>query len=134
MIGLEKFVLIANNKKKINIADKIVSDCCEALIGAIFLDKGLEAVEKFILKFWKDDLKASIITFVDAKTKLQEFSLKKFKTLPIYKVLENTGPRHKPIFKVAVRLEDSKFVAATGNSKKEAEQMAASSFLKNVDL
>jgi ribonuclease-3 len=135
LISLEKFVLIANNnKKKIKIADKIVSDCCEALIGAIFLDKGLDVVEKFILKFWKDDLKASIITFVDAKTKLQEFSLKKFKTLPIYKVLENTGPRHKPIFKVAVRLEDSKFVAATGNSKKEAEQMAASSFLKNVDL
>tara|TARA_B110000444_G_C18724174_1_gene539994 strand:+ start:95 stop:760 length:666 start_codon:yes stop_codon:yes gene_type:complete len=130
-LNLEKYILIANNKN-IKIADKIVSDCCEALIGSIFLDKGLEIVEKFILKLWNDDLKASIITFVDSKTQLQEFSLKKFKRLPIYKVLENTGPRHKPIFKVAVKLENSKFVTASGNSKKDAEQMAAKLFLKNL--
>ena len=134
-LHLEKFVLVADNKNnKIKIADKIISDCCEALIGSIFLDKGLETAEQFILKLWKDDLKASSITFIDAKTKLQEFSLKKFKKLPIYKVLENTGPRHKPVFKVAVRLENSEFVAASGNSKKDAEQMAAQTFLKKVGL
>jgi len=49
-------------------------------------------------------------------------------------LLNSTGPRHKPIFKVGVKLENSKFVYAQGNSKKEAEQKAATFFLKNIGL
>ena len=132
-ISLEKFILVSKIKKKESeIEDKIISDCCEALLGALYLDQGLKVVQKFILKIWKIHLKASAVIFVDAKTKLQEYSLKKYKTLPIYKLLENSGPRHKPIFKVAVRLENSKFISANGNSKKEAEQEAATLFLKNL--
>lgn len=132
-INLEKFILVSKIKKKESeIEDKIISDCCEALLGALYLDQGLKVVQKFILKIWKIHLKASAVIFVDAKTKLQEYSLKKYKTLPIYKLLENSGPRHKPIFKVAVRLENSKFISANGNSKKEAEQEAATLFLKNL--
>ena len=74
---------------------------------------------------WKDKIKASVITQVDAKTKLQEFSLKKFKSLPIYKTISNTGPRHKPLFRVAVKLQGTKFFNGEGKSKKEAEQNAA---------
>ena len=133
-LGLEKFILIGNSKKKIvKIENKIVSDCCEALIGAIFFDQGLNVVEKFILKTWKVHIKASAVTFIDSKTKLQEYSLKKFKTLPIYKLLENSGPRHKPIFKVGVRLQNSDFVNAVGNSKKDAQQKAATLLLKNIN-
>ena len=133
-IDLENFILIIGNKKKIKIENKIISDCCEALIGAIYLDQGIKSVEKFILKLWDKDLKASSVTYVDSKTKLQEYSLKKYKTLPIYKLIENIGPRHKPIFKVGVRLENSKFINGTGNSKKDAEQKAASLFLKNIKI
>jgi len=133
-LDLEKFILTGNSKKKqIKIENKIVSDCCEALIGAIFLDQGFDIAEKFILKIWKPHIEDSIITFIDAKTKLQEYSLKKFKVLPIYKLLENSGPRHKPTFKVAVRLKNSQFVSAIGNSKKEAQQKAATLFLKYID-
>ncbi len=133
-LDLEKFILVGNSKKKqIKIENKIVSDCCEALIGAVFLDQGLDIAEKFILKIWKPHIEASIITFIDAKTKLQEYSLKKFKVLPIYKLLENSGPRHKPTFKVAVRLKNSQFVSSIGNSKKEAQQKAATLFLKYID-
>jgi len=133
-INLEKFILVGNSKKKtIKIEDKIISDCCEALIGAVYLDQGFDIVEKFILKIWKNHLKKSDITFVDSKTKLQEYSLKKYKRLPNYKLLENSGPKHSPIFKVAVRLLDSKFVHGKGRTKKEAEQKAATSFLKNLD-
>ncbi len=133
-LDLEKFILVGNSKKKqIKIENKIVSDCCEALIGAVFLDQGLDIAEKFILKIWKPHIEASIITFIDAKTKLQEYSLKKFKVLPIYKLLENSGPRHMPTFKVAVRLKNSQFVSAIGNSKKEAQQKAATLFLKYID-
>ena len=132
-INLDKFILTFNPKnKKIKIEDKIVSDSCEALIGAIFLDKGLSVVEKVVLELWKNHIKKSIITQIDAKTKLQEFSLKKFKKLPSYKLISNTGPRHKPMFKVGVKLPDTKYFISSGKSKKDAEQNAAIECLKNI--
>tara|TARA_B100000029_G_scaffold412065_1_gene414630 strand:- start:1120 stop:1788 length:669 start_codon:yes stop_codon:yes gene_type:complete len=125
-IQLEKFLLTINSKtKKLRIEDKVIADSCEALIGAIYLDKGFTIVEKIILELWEKKIKESIITEIDAKTKLQEFSLKKFKKLPTYKLISNTGPRHKPIFKVGVKLQNSKFYIAEGSSKKDAQQNAA---------
>ena len=131
-LNLEKYILTFNPKnKKIKIEDKVISDCCESLIGAIYLDKGFVIVENFILRLWKENIKKSIITQIDAKTKLQEFSLKKFKKLPSYKVFSNTGPRHKPIFKIGVKIHNSKFYIADGLSKKDAEQKAAILCLNN---
>ena len=131
-IDLQKYILTFNNKSKNVIEDKVLADSCEALIGSIYLDKGISVVEKIILKLWNDHIKGSVITQIDAKTKLQELSLKKFKKLPIYKLISNTGPRHKPIFKVAVKLMNTKFYTAQGKSKKDAEQNAAILCLKNV--
>ena len=132
-IELEKYILVFNPKnKKIKIEDKVVADCLEALIGAIYLDKGLTFSEKFILRLWRDHIDASIITQVDAKTKLQEHSLKFFKILPVYKLISNTGPRHKPLFKVAVKIKNTKFFSAQGTSKKDAEQNAASKCLESI--
>ena len=131
-INLNKYILTLDIKKKKNIVeDKVVSDCCEALIGSIYLDKGFNSVEKFILELWSENIKDSVITQIDAKTKLQEFSLKRFKKLPIYKLISNTGPRHKPLFKVGVKLVDTKFFLAEGSSKKDAEQNAAIKCLQN---
>ena len=132
-LELNNYVLTLNSgNKKTSIEDKVLSDSCEALIGAIYLDKGFQAVEKIILNLWSEKIKDSAITQIDAKTKLQEFSLKKFKKLPIYKLISNTGPRHKPLFKVAVKLIDTKFFTAQGNSKKDAEQNAAMICLQNI--
>ena len=132
IIRLEKYILTFNPKNKsIKIEDKIIADSCEALIGAIYLDKGYSVAENFILNLWKKKIEDSIITQIDAKTKLQEFSLKKYKKLPTYKIISNTGPRHKPILKVGVKLPDSKFYMAEGSSKKDAEQNAAILCLKN---
>ncbi len=131
-INLEKYILTLNSKNKsIKIEDKVVSDSCEALIGAIYLDRGFLIAENFILEQWKKNIKESIITQIDAKTKLQEFSLKKYKKLPTYKVFSNTGPRHKPIFKIGVKLPNSKFFIAEGASKKDAQQNAAILCLKD---
>ena len=132
-INLEKYILTFNlNNKKIKIEDKIISDCCEALIGALYLDKGLNITEKIILDLWKNHIKKSVVTQIDAKTKLQELALKNFKKLPIYKLISNTGPRHKPLFKVGVKLPNTKYFIALGKSKKDAEQNAAIECLKNV--
>jgi ribonuclease-3 len=132
-INLEKYILTFNpNNKKIKIEDKIISDSCEALIGAIYLEKGLATAEKAILDLWKNNIIDSIITQIDAKTKLQELSLKNFKKLPIYKLISNTGPRHKPSFKVGVKLPNTKYFFGLGKSKKDAEQNAAIECLKSI--
>ena len=134
-IELENHILVSNPKnKKIKIEDKVVADCLEAIIGAIYLDKGLNFTEKFILNHWHEHINASIVTQIDAKTKLQEHSLKIFKVLPNYKLISNTGPRHKPLFKVAVKLKNSKFYTAEGASKKDAEQNAASLCLESISI
>tara|TARA_B100000579_G_C22757162_1_gene817013 strand:- start:57 stop:722 length:666 start_codon:yes stop_codon:yes gene_type:complete len=129
-LELDTIVKIGNVRlKKQFVEKKIISDACEAIIGAIYLDKGFEYVEKFILKAWDKDIYDKNIIIVDAKTKLQEYSLKKFKILPIYKFISDTGPKHKPNFKVAVKLKDTEFVEAEGLSKKLAQQAAASKLL-----
>jgi len=134
-LELEKYILIFNPKnKKIKIEDKVIADCLESLIGAVYLDKGLNITEKVILNLWKDHINASIITQIDAKTKLQEYSLKLFKTLPVYKLISNTGPRHKPLFKIAVKLKNTKFFTAHGNSKKDSEQNAATLCLESITI
>ncbi len=132
-INLERYILTFNsNNKKNKIEDKIISDSCEALIGAIYLDKGFNASEKVILNLWSYNIEKSVITQIDAKTKLQELSLKNFKTLPSYKLVSNTGPRHKPLFKVGVKLPNTKYFFSSGRSKKDAEQNAAIECLKSL--
>ena len=134
-IELEKYILIFNPKnKKIIIEDKVVADCLEALIGGIYLDKGLNFTERFILNLWSEHIRKSVVTQIDSKTKLQEYSLKVFKVLPVYKLISNTGPRHKPLFKVAVKLQDTKFFTAEGVSKKDAEQNAASLCCESISV
>ena len=132
-LELQKFILTFNLSYKTKIIeDKVLADSCEALLGAIYLDRGFSTVEKIILDLWSTQIKQSVITQIDAKTKLQEFSLKTFKKLPTYKIISNTGPRHKPLFKVAVKLDNTKFFISNGKSKKEAEQNAAELCLNNI--
>ena len=134
-LNLDKYILVGNKKSKKNkIENKIISDSVEALIAAIYYEKGIEFTENFILRIWKNYLNLSNVTIIDAKTKLQEYSLKKFKSLPIYKFISNTGLKHKPKFKIAVKLKDTKFYEGIGDSKKQAEQSAAQILLNNLNL
>ena len=134
-INLKKFILLGSTHKKIErSADKISSDCLEALVGAIYLDGGFKSVEKFIFTFWEEYLLKSTVTLIDAKTKLQEFSLKKFKELPKYTFFKKTGPQHRPLFKTEVQIPNSKKIVGIGSSKKNAQQNAASKLLKVLNI
>ena len=134
-INLKKFILLGSSHKKVErFADKISSDCLEALVGAIYLDGGLKLVEKFILNFWEEYLLKSTITLIDSKTKLQEFSLKKFKELPKYIFFKKTGPQHRPLFKTEVQIPNSKKIVGVGSSKKNAQQNAAAKLLKILNI
>ena len=86
------------------------------------------------LKIWKKFIELSNITIIDAKTKLQEYSLKKHKSLPIYKFISTTGPKNKPEFIIAVKLKDTKLFEGIGDSKKKAEQNAAKKLLNNLNI
>ena len=84
-LNLRKFIYLGNSHKNLERSgDKILSDCLEAIVGAIYTDGGIKSSEKFILNFWNSFIDKSVITLIDPKTKLQEFSLKKFKELPKY--------------------------------------------------
>ena len=134
-LGLQNFIITGNKKNTITKDDeKILSDSCEAIIGAIFIDRGFNFVGKFILKAWKKEIDKSHITILDSKTKLQEYSLKKFKKLPIYHIMNYSGPKHNPVYKISVSIIGSKICFGTGHSKQEAEQDGANRLLKNQDI
>jgi len=134
-LELKKFITTGGSYKGLSRSDdKIISDGLEALLGAIFLDQGMNTVEKFILNIWGEFLEKSTETQIDAKTQLQEYSLKKFKTLPIYTIQKQSGPQHSPIFKVEVHIKNSKKFYATGTSKKNAQQNAAQKLLTDLKI
>ena len=134
-IGLKNFIQMGNSKKKIVRKDeKILSDACEAIIGAVYVDQGYDYVKEFILRLWKHDINKSNITILDPKTKLQEYSLKVYKKLPIYRLLSSSGPKHNPFFKISVVITGSKQFVGRGNSKKEAEQDSANNLLKTMNI
>tara|TARA_B100000886_G_C20418918_1_gene490547 strand:- start:1908 stop:2567 length:660 start_codon:yes stop_codon:yes gene_type:complete len=135
ILNLNKYLYLGASQKNFErSADKILSDSLEALVGAIYLDGGLKCSEKFILNFWENFIDKSVVTLIDPKTKLQEYSLKKFKKLPKYIFFKKSGPQHKPIFKTEVEVPEAKKIIGTGTSKKNAQQNAAEKLIKFLNI
>ena len=134
-LNLKEFMYLGASHKPLDkSSDRIISDCLEALIGAIFLDGGIRSAEKFVLNFWKKYIENSTFPLIDAKTQLQEYSLKKFKELPKYTFYKKIGPQHKPVFKIDVQIPNSKKIAGIGTSKKSAQQNAANKLLQSLKI
>ncbi len=134
-INLEKYLYLGSSQKNIERSTgKIVSDSLEALVGAIYLDGGFKPAEKFILFFWENYIVNSVVTLIDSKTKLQEYSLKRFKKLPKYTFFKKTGPQHNPLFKTEVEIPNSRKIVGEGKSKKNAQQNAAAKLIKILNI
>ena len=134
-INLKKYLYLGASHKNLERSEsKIISDCLESIVGAIYLDGGLKASQKFIFNFWESYLDRSVITLVDSKTQLQEYSLKKYKKLPVYNFHKKTGPQHNPSFKTDVQIPNSKKIFGSGASKKNAQQNAAAKLLKILKI
>ena len=134
-LNIKKFLYLGashSNFKKTE--EKIISDCLEALVGAIYLDGGFKASEDFVLDRWGLYIEKSVITKIDSKTKLQEYTLKKFKILPKYTFFKKKGPQHKPIFTTEVEIPNSKKIIGKGTSKKNAQQIAAKKLIETLKL
>ncbi|HAX92291.1 MAG TPA: ribonuclease III [Rhodospirillaceae bacterium] len=117
-----------------NLAQKntaALSDAMEALIGAIYLDGGLEPAQRLIKRLWQDQIEAATLQ-VDPKCALQEFAQGKGLPLPVYKVTDRSGPAHAPSFVIEVSVRGYAAMSAKGSSKREAEKAAAQALLEEI--
>lgn len=110
----------------------MLADACEAVIGALYLDGGLPAASRLIRRCWAPLIGADSHPPQDAKTALQEWAQARGLPLPIYRVLETTGPAHNPVFIVEVRVEGWAPAGGSGRSKRAAEQEAATALLTGL--
>lgn len=102
----------------------IVSDAMEALIGAIYLDSGIDSAKEFITKFILKDIESKKL-FYDSKTILQEITQGKHMDDISYELISEEGPDHNKIFNVALKIGDKIVEKGCGKTKKAAEQEAA---------
>jgi len=133
-LGIGEALLISPSEEKQGGRDKtsILGDACESILGAIYQDGGFPAAQDFFDTHWKDDIDAvTDKSMKDPKTALQEKASITNKTLPVYTVLERSGPDHKPLFVIKVDVEGVGSAKGTGKSKKDAERYAAIHLLEN---
>ncbi|MGI9392708.1 MAG: ribonuclease III [Parvibaculales bacterium] len=108
----------------------MLGNACEAIIGAIYLDGGIEKAKKFILYHWKNLL---LDITHNAKSSLQEYLARRNKALPEYRIIEQSGPDHNPVFMIEVRLDSGESARAKAGTRKEAETKAAEALLKLLE-
>ena len=124
-IHIDKILKYSNKKNNTKVNDSILADAVESLIGSIFIDSGYTASLRFIKYIWGPYLDIEASNEQDPKTKLQELSQKKQKTLPKYSILKKEGPSHSPIFTISLKVLNLNIIKASGKSKQEAEKKAA---------
>ena len=100
--------------------------------GAIYLDAGLDAARQFVERHWAELVAADSKPPQDAKTALQEWAQAAGLPLPVYQVVESSGPPHDPTFTVEVRVSGKRTASASGKSKRAAEQAAAASLMAEL--
>lgn len=133
-INLGEALLISPSEIKQGGRDKtsILGDACESLLAALYLDGGYSTVQKFYDTFWGEEIrKITTVSAKDPKTELQERASAAGHGVPIYTVLERSGPDHRPLFKVEVGVDGLGAAQGTGKSKKDAERFAAIHLLEN---
>jgi len=132
-IGLGQFVRLARGEDagaaRKNLAT--LPDAMEAVIGALYLDGGFTAASSFIHKYWQRDIAVSE-TPADPKTSLQEWAQGQGLPLPVYRVIEHSGPAHAPKFVIEATVKGHPPVQAEGDSKRAAQKAAAVKLLELV--
>lgn len=131
-IDLGAYILMTDGEAAAgtNARDSVLADCCEAVIGALYLDGGLGTAGDFIHRVWEpliEDVEPRV-----AKTELQEWLQGRGLPLPEYTVVERSGPSHKPEFTVELTVSGRDPVRASGPSKRAAEILAAGEMLEMI--
>lgn len=131
-IGISRFLKLGRGEEQGGgrYRDSVVSDAVEAVIGAIFLDGGLEPAKQFIHRFILSGDETTRL--IDAKSRLQILSQEKRQETPVYRITGETGPDHNKTFYAEVLIGDQILGQGEGNTKKQAEQAAAWEALKII--
>ncbi len=136
-LNLSKYIIVGKSEKKEGIVnnDSILEDTFEAIVGAIYLDRGLEKARKFIELHLVDTIKtiAEKGIIFDYKTHLQELTQKMFGCLPTYEIVKEEGQEHNKTFYCDVFVDNVKYGSGTGKSKKEAEKNAAKEAVEKLE-
>ena len=137
ILGVGKHLFLGKGEERAGGRSRssILSDALEAIIGALYLDRGLGAARHFILREFGEEINFLVKEkyLQDYKGLLQEIIQDRFKRKPSYKVIGQRGPQHKKVFTVEARLGKRTIGKGKGKSKKEAEQRAAQQALKSVN-
>ena len=123
-IKIGEYLLVGKDQEEIRFQDAMLADAYEAVIGALYLDRGIKVVRKFILNsFVKEE--NLLIRTKDFKSLLQEYTQSVYRKLPYYQVIQERGPDHKKMFRVKVKINGKTVGVGWGPSKKKAEKIAA---------
>lgn len=137
VVGIPRFLRLGKGEERSLGREKpsILADAYEALIAAIYYDRGLEWAKEVVKKHFEGLFKelTSLDKNFDFKTRLQEFCQREKKLLPNYRVIKEEGPDHLKSFHVEVSLDGVRLSTGVGKSKKEAEQMAAQLAIKGYE-
>ncbi len=131
-LGLQDHVKLARGQSAAAAETAVLADACEAIIGALYLDGGLPAAETFITSRWRALIEAAIVPPRDPKTALQEWAQGRGLPLPVYRVIEASGPAHAPSFTMAVIVQGFPETVGRGRTKRLATQAAAAVLLKSL--
>lgn len=132
-IGLGQYLRLARGEEASGTRKNIATlpDAMEAVIGALYLDGGFPAAEKFIHRYWQKDVDIPEAP-ADPKTTLQEWAQGKGLPLPQYKVVEHSGPAHAPKFVIEASVKGYPSAAASGDSKRAAQKEAARLLIEQI--
>lgn len=133
-LDLGSFISLSEAERAAGGADNenILADAMEAVIGALYLDLGLEACRHMIKGLWADKVHTMATPPQDPKTALQEWAQARGLPLPVYEIIDRQGPDHAPVFEIRVSVQGAGAAAARGSSRRAAEKDAAEKLLNNV--
>ncbi len=135
-LKVEQYLLLGRGEKMNDGRgrESILADLFEAIVGAIYLDSGLEAVKTFLFHNFTPEIESIIKTPLrNWKALLQDYCQKKFQRPPTYAVLHEAGPEHSKTFQIIVKMDGKELGRGEGSSKKEAQQAAAANALSHLD-
>jgi ribonuclease III len=133
-IGVQPFLRLGRQAREDGAvdSDNVLGDVVEALLGALFLEHGMEAAQAFVRARWEDRIDTQVRAPQHPKSALQEWAAAHRKKPPVYAVTDRAGPHHNPRFTITVSIKGAGEASAEGTSKQEAETAAARALLEQL--
>lgn len=132
-LGVSEYLIVGKGEMKADRSISLDANLFEAIMGAIYLDGGVEPTKAFLFSHFEKEI-LSIIESPSRnwKAELQDFAQRTFQLKPVYEVIEEKGPDHAKMFRIVVKIGDKAFGSGEGHSKKEATRQAAEDAIKGI--